>query len=76
MNHTKTQEIKRLLKLSEVAQEKVRFNHKGTKVVNPAQQSVASRLYNKAYKIADSSNIDILPLHKEVINEMRKFKKM
>ena len=69
----KIQEIKRLLKLSEIAQEKVEFNHNGTKVTNPMQQAAANRIYTKAYNLkGEMSTKDFIKLHREVIQEMVK----
>jgi len=67
----KIQEIKRLLKLSEIAQSKVQFNWNGTKVTNPMQQAAANRLYSRAYKVC-AGEYDIATLHRDVIKEMSK----
>lgn len=63
-------EIKRILALSEKAQEKVEFNHNGTKVINPMQQAAANRLYTRAYKLAQKNGVDMnemIKLHREVL---------
>lgn len=63
-------EIKRILALSEKAQEKVEFNHNGTKVINPMQQAAANRLYTRAYKLAQENGYDsnqIIEMHREVL---------
>lgn len=66
------QEIKRLLRLSEIAQSKVAFNWNGTKVVNPMQQAAANRIYSKASKLRGKmSSHDFIKLHCEVVSELK-----
>lgn len=65
---TKTKaEVKRLLALSEKAQDKVAFNWNGTRVTNPRQQGAANRLYSRAHKLAQELGIDIVPIHRELL---------
>ncbi len=65
-------EIKRLLRLSEIAQSKVQLNWNGTKVTNPMQQAAANRLYSRAHNLMGGmSNEDFVRLHREVIEEMK-----
>lgn len=62
--------IKQLLKLSELAQSKVKFNFSGLKIINPMQQAAANRIYNMAYKLKGSmSDKEFQQIHKDVINE-------
>ena len=66
------QEIKRLLKLSQQAQDKVNFNHNGSKLANPQQQSVATRYYNKAYNLkGNMSPIEFAQIHRQIIQELQ-----
>lgn len=66
------QEIKRLLRLSEIAQSKVQFNWNGNKVTNPMQQAAANRIYSRAHKLmGEMSNSDFVLVHREVIEEMK-----
>jgi hypothetical protein len=68
-----TQEIKRLLRLYEIAESKVQFNHNGTKVINPMQTAAATRIYNKASKLkGDMPLQEWLAIHTEVINNLKK----
>ena len=68
-----TQEISRLLRLAEIAQDKIEFNHNGTRVINPMQQGASTRLFNKAYKLqGDLSYKEMIAIHKEVINNLKK----
>ena len=65
-------EIKRLLRLAEIAQSKVEFNWNGTKVINPMQQGAANRIYSKVYKLqGEMSSQDFIKIHGEVISELR-----
>jgi|688.fasta_scaffold258158_2 hypothetical protein len=65
-------EIKRLLRLSEIAQSKVEFNFNGTKVINPMQQAAANRIYSKASKLkGDMSCQNFIKIHREVISELQ-----
>jgi hypothetical protein len=64
--------IKRLLRLAEIAQAKIEFNWNGTKVINPMQQGAANRIYTKAYKLkGEMSCQEFIKLHTEVINELK-----
>jgi len=66
------QEIKRLLKLSEIAQAKIIFNHNGTRVINPMQQSAVTRLVNKAYKLQGNlSSFEMINIHRDAIKELK-----
>tara|TARA_R110000868_G_scaffold396362_1_gene668510 strand:- start:307 stop:537 length:231 start_codon:yes stop_codon:yes gene_type:complete len=72
MNTNQINEIKRLLNLSENALDKVEFNYNGTKVLNPSQQSVSTRFYNKAYNLKGDLTIrEFAMIHKEVIDQRR-----
>jgi len=78
MNTNQINEIKRLLNMSENALDKVEFNYNGTKVLNPSQQSVSTRFYNKAYNMfasvrgkGDLMTREFAMIHKEVINQRR-----
>ena len=65
-------EIKRLLRLAEIAQSKVQFNRNGTKVINPMQQAAATRLYAKANNLQEEMlPQEFIKLHTEVINELK-----
>jgi hypothetical protein len=65
-------EIKRLMVLSEIALEKVEFNHNGTRVTNPMQQAAATRLLNKAYKLqGDLLPWDMIKIHREAGEEAK-----
>jgi len=71
----KVNEIKRLLRLSEIAQSKVVVEHgyNGTKTIitNPMQQAAAKRTYNKARKLGEYLGIQgFIDLHNEVVEEM------
>lgn len=71
MDSIQISEIKRFLRLSEIALKKVKFNHNGTKIINPMQQASATRLYKKAYSLKLDISIDeFIKIHKEVIAEM------
>jgi hypothetical protein len=65
-------EIKRLLRLGEIAQAKVEFNYNGTKVINPMQQSAATRIFRQAWGLqGEMLPQEVISLHTEVINELR-----
>jgi hypothetical protein len=64
------EEIKRLLRLSEIAQSKVKFNWNGTKVINPMQQAAANMIYRKANNLKGKmTDQDFIKIHLEIINE-------
>lgn len=68
---TQVQEIKRILKLSEIAQSKVEFNWNGTKVINPMQQAAANRLYKRAYSLkGDMIPQEFIAIHRQVIKDI------
>jgi hypothetical protein len=68
-------EIKRLLGLLEVAESKYRYNFDGTKVQNRMQIAAATRLFNRARKIAEEGNIsdyDFILIHNKVVEDFKK----
>ena len=72
MTNATITEIKRILRLHEIAEEKVEFNYNGTKVINPMQQAAANRLYNRAYNLkGDITGQEFARIHREVIIEMK-----
>jgi hypothetical protein len=69
---TPISEIKKLLNLAEDALAKVKFNHNGTKVLNPSQQAVYTRYVNKAYKLqGDLTYREMAMIHREVVDKRR-----
>jgi hypothetical protein len=64
-------EIKRLLRLSEIAQSKVKLNFNGTTAINPMQQVASDKLYRRAIKLKGGlSYSEFEKIHRVVIKEM------
>ena len=67
-------ELKRLLISSEIAQSKVIVTRDSSSTENPKQQGAASRLYRKASDFAKANDLDILPIHEKVMQELSPYR--